>query len=40
MDEAIEGRYIAGCVVAALAGKSMPRTPASTTIKVCQRESA
>jgi len=39
MDEAVEGRYIAGCVVAALAGKSMPRNPGSTAIKICQRDS-
>ena len=40
MDEAVEGRYIAGCVVAALAGKSMPRNPGSNAISIARRESA
>ena len=40
MDEAVEGRYIAGCVVAALAGKSMPRNPGSGAITIARRESA
>jgi DNA-binding LacI/PurR family transcriptional regulator len=40
MDEDVEGRYISRCVVAALAGKSMPRSPGSLAMKICRRESA
>jgi DNA-binding LacI/PurR family transcriptional regulator len=40
MDEDVEGGYIARCVVAALAGKAMPRSPGSLAIKISRRESA
>jgi DNA-binding LacI/PurR family transcriptional regulator len=40
MDESVEGRYIAGCVVAALAGKTMPRSPGANAIKLIVRDSA
>jgi DNA-binding LacI/PurR family transcriptional regulator len=40
MDEAVEGLYIANCVVAALAGKPMPRNPGPNAIQLRRRETA
>ena len=40
MDEDLTGRYIANAVVAALAGRAMPRSPGSAAIVLRQRESA
>jgi hypothetical protein len=40
MDEDLTGRYIANAVVAALAGRAMPRSPGSAAIILRERESA